>query len=156
MKKKKSVEANAGIRAMGDLVDETMRLFQAFRRAEIRMHGEGDTTEAERNILFDLLSHGPRAVPALARERSVTRQRTQQVMNGLLAGGLTKRLPNPASEKSPLYDLSASGRKLVLAMLRKERRLYGDFARAVGPRRLRAAHSVLNEVRLEMERRFRE
>lgn len=150
----KKADPSPGARLMGELVEETYRLFYALRQADERLHGSEETTEAERGPLFALFADGPTTVPAVARTRSVTRQRIQQVMNTLVDLKFVERLPNPLSEKSPLYGLTATGRKKAMAMLGRERKMFRDFSAVTTDRRLRTTISVLQSVRQEVERRL--
>ncbi|MEQ9365364.1 MAG: MarR family transcriptional regulator [Leptospirales bacterium] len=136
--------------ALGELVDETMRLFHALRQAEEAMHADGELGESERGVLFALFTDGAQSVPGLARMRGRTRQRMLQVVDRLAEVGYVRREKNPASEKSPLHKLTAAGRKKVMGMLRKERRLYENLSESLSPRRLRNARLVLRELRDEI------
>ncbi|MCR9141343.1 MAG: MarR family winged helix-turn-helix transcriptional regulator [bacterium] len=136
--------------ALGELVDETMRLFQVLRQAEENMHADGLLGESERGVLFALFTDGPQSVPALARTRGRTRQRMLQVADRLAELDYVQRHRNPNSDKSPLHGLTARGRKKVMSMLRKERRLYENMTESLSLRRLQNARSVLQELRTEI------
>ena len=140
-------EHHARSEAFAELIDESLRLYYILKRAEESMHAETVPGETERDLLFLLFADGARSVPQLARERGFTRQRVQQVMNQLRDAQLVRRLRNPASDKSPLHTLTATGRRTVLGMLRKERRLYGRMPEALTTRRLRTARSTLQDLR---------
>lgn len=137
------------------LVDEVMRLGQTLRQMDEWLHGEGPVGEAGRAVLYLLFSDGRATVPAIARVRGLTRQRVQQVINELLEKDLVIRSENPASKKSPLFSISPPGQKLMLAIVRKERRLYRGLAREPGERRISSATRTLKELRLEFEQRLR-
>ena len=137
------------------LVDEVMRLGQTLRQMDEWLHGEGPVGEAGRTVLYLLFSDGRATVPAIARVRGLTRQRVQQVINELLEKDLVIRSENPASKKSPLFSISPPGQKLMLAIVRKERRLYRGLAREPGERRISSATRTLKELRLEFEQRLR-
>ena len=139
---------------LGGLVEETYRLYFALRRADTLLHGEHETTEVERGPLFNLLTDGPRSVPDLARERSVTRQRMQQIVNRLRELELVERRPNPASDKSPLFALTTGGRRKVKAMLARERKMYRNLMGGMTARKLRSAQNVLQTLREEVESRL--
>lgn len=140
--------------AMGEMVDETMRLFYVLRQAEEAMHGAGEIKESERGVLFALFTDGPQSVPELARMRGRTRQRMLQVVNRLTELGYVRRQKNPASDKSPLHALAPPGRKNVMQMLRKERKLYEDLKEDLSVRRLQNARSVLRDLREEITARL--
>ncbi len=132
---------------MGDLVGEVYRLYYSLRRVEAELHGGGDTTEAQRGVLFDLFAVGQATVPALARERGLSRQRLQQIMNPLLERGLTVALPNPAHETSPLYTMTPAGRRTVRVMLRREQRFMKGIPSTPGTRQIRTTVRVLRTLR---------
>lgn len=140
--------------AVEELVDETLRLFQALRRAEESMHSDGEIQESERGVLFTLFADGPQSVPALARMRGRTRQRMLQVVNRLSKLEYVRRLKNPVSDKSPLHALTPAGRTKVTQMLRKERKLYSNLKESLTPRRLQSARSVLRDLRQEIDAFF--
>lgn len=139
--------------ALGELVDESMRLYHVLRQADERMHADSDLGESERGVLFALFTDGAQSVPALARARGRTRQRMLQVADHLAQLGYVRRKANPASERSPLHELTPPGRRKVHAMLRKERKLYADLNEGLSVRRLQAARGVLRELRVELMER---
>ncbi len=137
-------------RLLGELTGEIIRTYHVLRRIEERLHGDGSASEAERGVLFALHA-GPQTMPALARERSLTRQRVQQIAAGLERDGRIERRDNPLSERSPLYVLSKAGNDYVRSMLRKEHRRFRDVLGESSVRRLRTTLSVLRELREELE-----
>ena len=141
-------------RELMTLVDEVMRLGDTLRQIDEWLHGAGPVGEAGRMTLYLLFTDGPATVPAVARGRGLTRQRVQQVINELLEKRLVIRNQNPASRKSPLYSISPAGNKLVLAIVRKERRLYRGLATEPGQRRIAGAARTLKELRLELQQRL--
>lgn len=140
------------VEMVGELVEEIYRTYFLFRQVDEGLHGTHETTEAERGPLFVLFGQGSMSVPALARLRTVTRQRMQQIVNRLADMKLVERRDNPASDRSPLYALTARGRKKVMAMLGKERKLFRGLSATVSERRLRTTLSVLREIREAVER----
>lgn len=140
------MSASARALALGELVDEVIRLYHLFQRVERELHGEGDLSESERSVVFALFSDGPQSVPELARERCRTRQRIQQLVNTLTNRGLVRRKRNPVSDKSPLYALSARGSQRVTLMLRKEQRLYAELISGTSVHRLRETRRNLRDL----------
>ena len=141
-------------RMLGERWEEIVRLQSVFRTADETLHGDGESTEPERGLLFVLFADGAKTVPELARRRGQTRQRVQQIMNALEHRGEVARRANPASEKSPLYTVTAAGRRLALTRLRRETRFFRDLPEKLGPRRLRTTLAVLREFRDEIETRL--
>ncbi len=142
-------------RDLAELVDEVVRLAGRLRQIDAALHGESALSEAERVVLFMLFSAGETTAPALARTRSVTRQRSQQVLNALTDAGLAERLANPASEKSPLYRLTRAGRQATAALHKKEFRLYATLPELLGERKIKNALLTLRQVGAELDRSLR-
>jgi DNA-binding MarR family transcriptional regulator len=151
---RKKTERNAARRVMLEFVDESFRLYYRLQAVDEQMHGPGTLSGSERAALYALFASETTA-PELARQRHVSRQRSQQILNVLTKAGLAVRAPNPASEKSPLYRLTSPGRKAVGAMLRKEHRTYAQMQSRVSERKLRSALDVMRSVGAEIERQLR-
>lgn len=133
------------------LFDETTALFHRLRAAAAQAHGQGELTAARRGILLSLEQHGPSTVPALARMRPVSRQHVQSVVDGLLADGLVQTRPNSAHRRSNLIALTAGGQALLGRIHSRERKLLAGIAWKVTPRSVKAAASVLRQVRIQLE-----
>jgi hypothetical protein len=73
------------------VVDEAVALFWRVRFVADQIHTAGGRSETARGVLRGLVRYGARTVPQLAFARSVTRQHTQEVVNGLIADGLVQR-----------------------------------------------------------------
>jgi len=105
--------------ARGELravVDETIALFHRVRWVAEHIYGEAGRSVPRRGILRGLARYGPRTVPQLARARLVTRQHTQEVVDGLVKDGLVELAANPGHARSRLVRITARGRALVETM----------------------------------------
>jgi DNA-binding MarR family transcriptional regulator len=84
----------------------------------------------------------------MARARRVTRQRIQTLVNSLLSLDLLATRKNPASRRSPLIELTDTGRRTIRAMRRRE----ADALRLpLEARALRQAARTLAAVREAVE-----
>jgi DNA-binding MarR family transcriptional regulator len=90
---------------------------------------------------------GPQTVPQLARERSVTRQHVQALVNPLVEAGYVELLDNPAHRRSRLVGLTESGRELVTGMDCRESEALSALGVAAPGEELRRAAEVLRSVR---------
>lgn len=121
-----------------------------------RLHHDETGSSARRAVLRALDHGGPQPVPELARDRSVSRQHTQTVVNGLLEDGLVERIPNPAHRRSYLVRLTASGEREVEEMARREAALLRELADDVPESDLEATLRVLARLRSALDERVRE
>jgi len=141
-------------RLLAEIADETYQVYDCLKQAEDLMFSAMAMSSPERTILWTLFRDGTQTVPAIARKRQLSRQRVQQIMNGLLKSALVQRAENPAHEASPIYGVSQAGKTRLLAMLKKERRFYRDLSPRLGSPRLSAALSVLKEIRTDIEKKL--
>ncbi len=98
------------------VVDEAVALFWRVRYVADEIHTAGGRSETARGVLRGLVRYGARTVPQLAFARSVTRQHTQEVVDGLVADGLAQRVANPAHARSYLIQPTRRGVAVVAAL----------------------------------------
>ena len=98
------------------VVDEAVALSWRVRYVADQIHTAGGRSETARGVLRGLVRYGARTVPQLAFARSVTRQHTQEVVDGLVADGLAERVPNPAHARSHLIAPTRRGTAVVAAL----------------------------------------
>jgi DNA-binding MarR family transcriptional regulator len=109
-----------------------------------------------RGVMASLAAAGPRTVPELARERAVSRQHIQTLVNELAAASLAEARPNPSHRRSPLIALTGEGqRRLRLAQARKAKLLAG-LAPSVSPVELAAAMRLFDRLEREFAARLAE
>jgi DNA-binding MarR family transcriptional regulator len=104
---------DGGVRAV---VDEAVALSWRVRYVADQIHTAGGRSETARGVLRGLVRYGARTVPQLAFARSVTRQHTQEVVDGLIEDGLVTRVPNPAHARSYLIEPTRRGIAVVAAL----------------------------------------
>jgi len=141
--------------ALGSLFDETRALFHRLRLAAEQIHQQGELSAARRGVLISLQQLGPLSVPQMARARPVSRQHIQVLVNSLADDGLVEAARNPAHKRSPHFQLTPRGERLVRVMERREARVVAQLEIGIPDTELRAAAAVLREVRKRFEgRRF--
>lgn len=106
--------------ALNELIVATRGLAELLTTATSRLHEDLELSVPERSVLIALRRAGARTVPALARERKVSRQFIQMTVNGLLARELVESQPNPAHRRSRLIALTAAGTGLIREVMRRE------------------------------------
>ena len=77
------------------------------------------------------IAQHPLSIPQIATAMGNTRQGVLKQINLLIEEGLVESIPNPTHKRSPLYVLSANGRKIYDALEERwqshARQLGGDF-----------------------------
>ena len=77
---------------LAPLLGRIPRLYSLLKALGEGIHAQVGVTPSMRSILAALSFGEPRAAPDLARERAVSRQHVQSVINELLSAGLIQRL----------------------------------------------------------------
>ncbi len=142
-------EARAG--AARALVDEVVALFHRLRVAAAKLHGEGEASGARRGVLRGLARDGARTVPEMARERPVSRQHVQALVDALRADGLVELADNPAHRRSRLVRLTPRGEAVWRDMERVEGEVWAAATRDLGPDALDGAARTLRALRRALE-----
>ncbi|TGL56250.1 MarR family transcriptional regulator [Leptospira ognonensis] len=121
MKEKKKSWVNLSI-----LVDEVNRLFYRMQFVEERTHAYENLDSAERSVLF-LLASAEATIPELAFMRNVSRQRMHQIISKLQKKKLIEAIYNPQHSSSSKFKLSLVGKKILMRMLQREKKLYKNL-----------------------------
>lgn len=95
--------------ALALLVADVYELAGAFRRSGDALAGRVAQSQARWQVL-SVLSEGEWTVPSVAHRLGVSRQAVQRVADVLASEDLVRFVDNPAHRRSPLVELTRSGR----------------------------------------------
>lgn len=137
---------------LGQTILAVRRLFHVLAGAAERSHADLGLTASMCAVMEVLHGRGPRTVPQVAREKGVSRQHIQTVVNALLAAGLVECLDNPDHLRSPMVNLSAAGTRAYEAIRRRESRLLADMAKRIPGSDLEVTLNTLNAMEKELNR----
>ena len=143
--------ASADLPAIPDLVEEVIATFRQLRVTAAEIHGDGAPMPGERGVLVELARQGPQTASGMARKRGVSRQHVQAVVNRFLARRLVELVENPAHRRSPLVRLTASGRKRVEEMARRERAAFRALRLDFSGSEVDAARELLRSIRRRLQ-----
>ncbi|MBL8192014.1 MAG: MarR family transcriptional regulator, partial [Acidobacteria bacterium] len=73
--------------AFNQLINETVQLFHRLKIVADEVHQQGEMSGGLRSILRQLNKLGQQTVPQMARDRSVSRQNVQMLVNQLAENG---------------------------------------------------------------------
>ncbi|MCZ8154970.1 MAG: helix-turn-helix domain-containing protein [Leptospira sp.] len=145
MKNRKKKWVNLSI-----LIDEVNRLYYRMQFVEERTQAFENLDSAERSILFFLASDDA-TIPELAFMRNVSRQRMHQITSKLQKKKLIEATYNPQHSTSSKFKLSLVGKKILLRMLQREKKLYKNLIPSTDDRFILIAKK-LKEIRQLFEK----
>jgi DNA-binding MarR family transcriptional regulator len=116
------------------IAGEIRRLFQLLKALADAIHKEAGLNASTRAVLESLVD-GPRTVPDIARQKSVTRQHIQLIADELLRMKLIDLRENPAHRRSPLLALTREGKAAFADIRKRETPLLELLGAALEPRK---------------------
>ena len=137
--------------AFNVLINETAALFHRLRIVADEVHHHGEMSGGLRSILRTLNKVGELTVPQMARERAVSRQHVQMLVNRLADEGYVEFIENPAHKRSAFVRLTARGKKTVEAMNRREEKLLSKGSIGATDQQMVRAAETLHQVRIFFE-----
>ena len=133
------------------LFNEVRLLWHVLVQQGERLLAGQPVTLAMRAVLEFLAGHGAATVPRIARNRRVTRQHIQVIVNALLQQRLVRMRENPAHRRSGLVELTPLGKEKIAAMREREAQHLAGLPFRVGGGELKQARKVLRSVRNTLE-----
>lgn len=137
--------------AFNILINENGLLFNRLKLVAEQVHHQGEMSGGRRSVLRMLDEVGAQTVPQISRERSVSRQHVQALINELAAEGYVAFTENPAHKRSPFVQLTTRGQKAVQSMNRREQQLHTKLQLKISETDLLAAAQTLRAVRAVFE-----
>ena len=128
------------------LIWQTRRLFQQLRSVSDELLEGYDINTSQRAVLEFLHQQQPQTVPQIAREKLVSRQHIQIVVNDLLALDLIKSLENPSHKRSQLISLNRKGKTLFESVKKKEAVLLKKMADKFSEQELSTSLNTLKSI----------
>lgn len=106
--------------ALTKVIRNVRGCFNLLKRLSEQLNEDLGINPSMRAVMESLFRHSPQTVPEIARERGVTRQHVQMIMNSLLEDRLVESRSNPAHRRSVLYCLTAEGLTAFEEIMRRE------------------------------------
>lgn len=129
-----------------ELVWSTRRLFQQLRATSDELLEGTEIKASQRAVLEFLDQHQPQTVSNMAREKTVSRQHIQTLVNDLLSLKLVKSQENPAHKRSPLISMTGEGKKLFKKITQKEIKVLGAMAGEFNEKNITTSIRTLNAI----------
>ncbi|HJP50809.1 MAG: MarR family winged helix-turn-helix transcriptional regulator [Pseudomonadales bacterium] len=128
------------------LIWQNRRLFQRFRFVSDTLLQDTGINTSQRAVLEFLYKQKPRTVPQIAKEKSVSRQHIQIIVNSLTDSGLIKIVENPSHKRSPLIRITRKGEDLFDSVRRQEVFLFRTIGERFSEEELATAGRVLRSI----------
>jgi DNA-binding MarR family transcriptional regulator len=132
------------------ITGEVRRLFQVLKAIADGLHQEAGLNASTRAVM-EALADRPRTVPEIARQKSVTRQHIQLLVDELAKSDLVELRPNPAHARSPLIALTRKGEALFAAVRRREVPIFDRLAAGIDQRKAAVTVQTLAALRRRAE-----
>jgi len=133
------------------LIREVRTAFNRMKALAGRMHADLGVTPSMRAVLEAFVDRPPRTVPDVAREKGVSRQHVQSVVNLLIARGLLVPEANPGHRRSPLLRPTERGARLFARIRAREAEPLARLAASLPAPDLAAATRLLRRMNDELE-----
>lgn len=133
------------------LIREVRTCFNQLKSLSDQLNEGLGVNASMRAVLEGLHSNDGRTVPDLARERGVSRQHVQTVMNSLLDRNLVRAEDNPEHKKSVLYVLTPKGAEIFAEVGRREAAPMVSLADAFSEQEINTACALLARMNRELK-----
>lgn len=133
------------------LTRELALVFFRLRNAARELLGEGEHSSGRRSVLKSLGEDGAQTVPEMARERAVSRQHVQTLVDGLKASGLVEQVHNPLHKRSKLVRLTPRGRRFLKEMSLREERLMVFLSEGILTEEMEVALQTVSRLRRKLD-----
>ncbi len=138
---------------LAPFVGRIPRLYSLLKALGDEMHADIGITASIRAVMSSLTVEDGRTVPELARERAVSRQHIQSVINEMLAVGLVEATCNPSHRRSARFVLTDEGRKRLRVIGEREARYLTRLAPAISHMELAAATRLFDHLERDLAAR---
>lgn len=129
-----------------EVLGQVRTCFNLLRSLADRLHEDLGVNPSMRAVMESLAGETGRTVPDIAREKGVSRQHVQVIMNALLEAGLVEAVDNPSHRRSPLFMLTVRAQTVFAEIRRREAEPTARLAQALPAGSLTAARTVLAEL----------
>lgn len=102
------------------LIGEIRTAFNRLKSIAEALHADLEINPSLRAVLQALVLRAPQTVPEIAKDKGVSRQHVQKIMNVLLANGLVQVEGNPDHKRSVLHRPTPLGESLFAEIQARE------------------------------------
>lgn len=138
-------------KALYRVFGEVRTCFNRLRSLAEHLHGDLGVNPSMRAVMETLAANGAQTVPDIARQKGVSRQHIQTIMNALGDAGFVELVDNPAHKRSPLFALTAKGEVVFAEIRERETEPLRALAEAMSLGTLDEARTFLAELNRQLQ-----
>lgn len=138
-------------RALFSVLEESISLVYRVRAALEGIHGHSEISGSMRGVMRDLRRQGPMTVPQMARQRPVSRQHIQALVNDLHRAGLVILVENPRHKRSRLVQLTSAGEEELDRIIEREQQVLSALEIPISIDDLENTNTTLKQIRSLLE-----
>lgn len=133
--------------ALQHVYDENESLYHQSSSFIEAVYGHGAVSMGRRGVLLALYRDGPQTVPQMARQKSVSRQYIQTLVNRLVEEGYVELIDNAGHKRSHLIQLTEEGKEYMLRMRKREAEIVKNMVITIPVEKLQATVETLRAIR---------
>ena len=130
--------------------ENVIDLAHRMKAVATRVHEEEGFHAGTRAVLRMIDGMGPMTVPQLAKEKSVTRQFIQKLVNPLTEEGFLEARENPNHKRSPLIALTEEGQKRIDWINRTDKKVLSGIEFSTSTEEIHQATNVIARMNDDM------
>lgn len=132
--------------ALNEMLRDVRLLFNRMHQYVSMAQEHLDVNVSMRAVLEGLVVEGPQTVPKIAKNRSVSRQNIQIIVNQLLDRGYAETQDNPTHKRSSLVLITTKGLQIFNEIRQLERPLLEELSGMLSERELKQTSQTLVRV----------
>jgi len=125
---------------------EIRACFNQMKSLAEQLHQDLGVNPSMRAVMEALSTRSPQTVPDIAKNKGVSRQHIQTIMNSLQAEGFVDTFDNPAHKRSPLFNLTSKGRTVFAKIKEREKEPLQRLAAVMSSESLKHAQEALSQL----------
>ena len=134
------------LQEMAALTREVRTAFNKLKAVAEALHADLEINPSMRAVLQALVAKAPQTVPEIAKEKGVSRQHIQKVMNLLQEAELVGTESNPDHKRSDLYRATPEGQRIFEKIQARELEPMSRLADALPIEEIIAARKLLAQM----------
>jgi len=125
---------------------EVRTCFNQLKMIAEQLHQDLDVNPSMRAVMEALAAKGPQTVPDIAKQKGVSRQHIQTIMNALQEHEFVESFANPAHKRSPLFNVTEKGESTFAEVVAREKEPLRRLAADMSSDTLESARGALTQL----------
>ncbi len=128
------------------VINEIRHCFNVLKFTADELHNDISVNASARAVIESLYPNEVKTVPDIAREKGVSRQHIQVIVNSLSKHDIVKSRNNPKDKRTFLISLTKLGKSKFEIILRRETDFMNDISKKFTDHEIATTSSVINKL----------